>query len=97
MTVPAAVDPDAYRELLDRVFDDTVTGWTADAEAAERFPRKLIEHLGSAGVFRAKWGPQGGQHPDVAKLNELAFSLGRLGWGAGGVGRGLQLTSMLPL
>ena len=67
MTVPAAVDPDAYRELLDRVFDDTVTGWTADAEAAERFPRKLIEHLGSAGVFRAKWGPQGGQHPDVAK------------------------------
>ena len=89
MTVPVAVDLDGYRELLHRVFDDTVTGWTADAEAAERFPRKLIEHLGSAGVFRAKWGPQGGQQPDVAKLNELAFSLGRLG--SAGIGVGVSL------
>ena len=39
MTAPAAVDLDDYRELLDRVFDDTVTGWTADADAVERFPR----------------------------------------------------------
>ncbi|RAG31253.1 acyl-CoA dehydrogenase, partial [Burkholderia multivorans] len=41
--VPAAED---YSELLDRVFDDRVTKWTAEAEETERFPRKLIQYLG---------------------------------------------------
>lgn len=80
---------DGYRELLAEVFDDRVTGWTSEAESSERFPRKLIEHLGAAGVFRSKWGPVGGQHPDVAKLNELAFRLGHLG--SAGIGVGVSL------
>lgn len=89
MTTSLGSDMEGYRRLLDEVFDDTIVGWTADAEASERFPRKLIEHLGARGVFRSKWGPAGGQHPDVAKLNELAFSLGRLG--SAGIGVGVSL------
>ncbi|MET0898336.1 MAG: mycobactin biosynthesis acyl-ACP dehydrogenase MbtN [Mycobacterium sp.] len=89
MTAPAEVGIEAYRELLKEVFDEKVVTWTSEAEAAESFPRKLIEHLGASGVFRSKWGPAGGQHPDVAKLNELAFSLGRLG--SAGIGVGVSL------
>jgi alkylation response protein AidB-like acyl-CoA dehydrogenase len=80
---------DEYRHLLAEAFDDQVTDWIAEAEDSERFPRKLIEHLGVAGVFRSKWGPAGDQHPDVAKLNELAFRLGRLG--SAGIGVGVSL------
>ena len=80
---------DAYRQLLTEVFDDTVVGWTTEAESSEHFPRKLIEHLGAGGVFRNKWGPAGTQHPDVAKLNELAFRLGHLG--SAGIGVGVSL------
>ncbi|WP_197380734.1 mycobactin biosynthesis acyl-ACP dehydrogenase MbtN [Mycolicibacterium mengxianglii] len=82
-------DITGYRELLQEVFDEQIVSWTADAEASEQFPRKLIEHLGASGVFRSKWGPAGGQHPDVAKLVELAFSLGRLG--SAGIGVGVSL------
>ncbi|BBY78391.1 acyl-CoA dehydrogenase [Mycolicibacterium parafortuitum] len=92
MTAPTDAhteDIAGYRALLDDVFDQTVVDWTAEAEASERFPRKLIEHLGSRGVFRSKWGPAGGQHPDVAKLNELAFRLGHLG--SAGIGVGVSL------
>jgi alkylation response protein AidB-like acyl-CoA dehydrogenase len=89
MTAPAADGIESYRELLEEVFDETVVTWTSEAEASERFPRKVIEHLGASGVFRSKWGPAGGQHPDVAKLNELAFSLGRLG--SAGIGVGVSL------
>ena len=78
---------DPYQALLDDVFDERVTQWTAEAEAAERFPRKLIEHLGGAGVFAQKW--QDGQHPDLAKLIALAARLGRLG--SAGIGVGVSL------
>ncbi|PRC44794.1 acyl-CoA dehydrogenase, partial [Mycobacterium sp. ITM-2017-0098] len=83
----AAVDE--YRELLAEAFDEKVADWTAEAEASEQFPRQLIEHLGAADVFRNKWGPAGGQHPDVAKLNELAFRLGHLS--SAGIGVGVSL------
>ncbi|CAN5454277.1 mycobactin biosynthesis acyl-ACP dehydrogenase MbtN [soil metagenome] len=89
MTAAAEIGIEGYRELLTQVFDQQLAAWTAEAEASERFPRKLIEHLGASGVFRSKWGPAGGQHPDVAKLNELAFSLGRLG--SAGIGVGVSL------
>ena len=69
------------------MFDDDVIKWTAEAEASERFPRKLIEHLGERGVFAQKW--RGGQHPDVPKLVALAFALGRLG--SAGIGVGVSL------
>lgn len=82
-------DITAFRALLDEVFDEKIVGWTAEAEASEQFPRKLIEHLGASGVLRSKWGPAGGQHPDVAKLNELAFKLGHLG--SAGIGVGVSL------
>ncbi len=87
MTGTAELSIDEYRALLDDVFDDQVAAWTAEAEASERFPRKLIEHLGERGVFAQKW--RGGQHPDVAKLVALAFSLGRLG--SAGIGVGVSL------
>ncbi|MGB3485278.1 MAG: mycobactin biosynthesis acyl-ACP dehydrogenase MbtN [Mycobacterium sp.] len=90
MTTPLhGPDITHYRELLAEVFDETIIAWTAEAEASERFPRKMIERLGAEGVFRGKWGPAGGQHPDVAKLNELAFRLGRLG--SAGIGVGVSL------
>jgi acyl-ACP dehydrogenase len=76
-----------YHELLDRVFDERVTAWTVNAEATQRFPRQLIEHLGVSGVFTAKWGD--GQHPDVAKLVALAAALGRPG--SAGIGVGVSL------
>lgn len=43
---PSTTTVEEYRELLDRVFDDQVTQWTAEAEETERFPRQLIEHPG---------------------------------------------------
>lgn len=76
-----------YRALLDHVFDDQVVAWTAEAEASERFPRKLIEHLGQSGVFSHKWGDSA--HPDVEKLVALAFALGHLG--SAGIGVGVSL------
>lgn len=78
---------ESYRELLDRVFDDKVKAWTAEAEATERFPRELIEHLGRSGVFTEKWGD--GQQPDMVKLVELATALGATG--SCGVGVGVSL------
>lgn len=86
MTAAAHVGED-YQGLLDRVFDERVARWTADAEAAERFPRALIEHLGHSGVFAEKWNQ--GQHPDFAKLIALAQELGRLG--SAGIGVGVSL------
>ncbi|OBF21544.1 mycobactin biosynthesis acyl-ACP dehydrogenase MbtN [Mycobacterium sp. ACS4331] len=87
MTATIGTSLEEYRELLAEVFDDRVTAWTAEAEETERFPRKLIEHLGRSGVFTAKWGDS--QHPDVAKLLELAYRLGRLG--SAGIGVGVSL------
>ncbi|MGA5542410.1 mycobactin biosynthesis acyl-ACP dehydrogenase MbtN [Mycobacterium sp. NPDC051198] len=84
---PATTSLDEYRDLLDRVFDDQVKAWTAEAEETERFPRALIEHLGRNGVFTEKWGD--GQQPDVAKLIELAYALGRNG--SSGIGVGVSL------
>jgi acyl-ACP dehydrogenase len=84
MTDAAGLSIEEYRALLDNVFDEQVIGWTAEAEASERFPRKLIEHLGQSGVFAHKCGK--GQHPDVAKLVALAFAVGRLGSAGIGVG-----------
>lgn len=84
---PATTTVEAYRELVDRAFDDQVKAWTAEAEETERFPRALIEHLGRSGVFTEKWGD--GQQPDVAKLIELAFALGRTG--SSGIGVGVSL------
>lgn len=84
---PATTSLDEYRDLLDRVFDDQVKAWTAEAEETESFPRQLIEHLGRNGVFSEKWGD--GQQPDVAKLIELAFALGRNG--SSGIGVGVSL------
>jgi acyl-ACP dehydrogenase len=78
---------DEYRALLDEVFDQQIVEWIAEAEASERFPRKLIEHIGQSGVFAHKWGD--GQHPDVAKLVALAFAPGRLG--SAGIGVGVSL------
>jgi alkylation response protein AidB-like acyl-CoA dehydrogenase len=76
-----------YRALLSEVFDDRVTEWTAEAEAQQRFPRKLVEHLGASGVFTAKWSDQ--TQPDVNKLVELAFALGHLA--SAGIGVGVSL------
>lgn len=83
----ARTELDGYRTLLSDTFDDRVATWTAEAEARQRFPRQLIEHLGSRGVFSAKWADD--TMPDVAKLVELAFSLGRLG--SAGIGVGVSL------
>lgn len=78
---------DDYRDLLAGAFDDRVLAWTAEAEAQQRFPRQLIEHLGARGVFSQKWG--GGPLPNVAKLVELALALGRLS--SAGIGVGVSL------
>lgn len=90
MTESADAPPaEDYSDLLDRVFDDRVTKWTAEAEETERFPRKLIEYLGESGVFAAKW-PAGQQNSDVAKVIALARKLGVLGSAGVGVGVGLH-------
>ncbi|BBZ52543.1 mycobactin biosynthesis acyl-ACP dehydrogenase MbtN [Mycobacterium heidelbergense] len=78
---------DGYRALLRAAFDERVTAWTAEAEARQRFPRELIAHLGASGVFSEKWST--GPHPDVGKLIELAFALGRLA--SAGIGVGVSL------
>lgn len=78
---------DEYRDLLDAVFDDEVTAMVHEAERTELFPRALLEKLGAAGVFRAKWAGQ--TKPDVAKLFELGYRLGRTA--STGVGVGVSL------
>ena len=85
-----------YRDLLDRVFDERITAWTAEAEETEQFPRKLIEYLGESGVFAAKW-PAGQQQVDVAKVIELARRLGQLGSAGIGVGVGLHDSAIAVL
>jgi alkylation response protein AidB-like acyl-CoA dehydrogenase len=55
MTDTAELSIEEYRALLEEAFDDQVVGWTAEVEASERFPRKLIEHLGKRGAFAHKW------------------------------------------
>jgi len=88
MTTTADAPPtEDYQHLLDRVFDERVTTWTAEAEETEHFPRELIEYLGRSGVFAARWGD--GQLPDVAKVIALAGALGRLG--SAGIGVGVSL------
>lgn len=85
--VTVSCDLQTYQSLLDQAFDDRVSAWVAEAEAVERFPRPLIEHLGRAGVFAGKWAP--GQPPDVAKVVALALQLGRLR--SAGIGVGVSL------
>ncbi|CDO89893.1 acyl-CoA dehydrogenase [Mycobacterium triplex] len=88
MTATGQIVFDAdYRALLADAFDDRVTEWTSEAEAQQRFPRKLIEHLGASGVFAAKWTDQ--TQPDVGKLIELALALGHLA--SAGIGVGVSL------
>ena len=87
MTTAVQTSLDDYRVLLNSAFDQRVTTWTEEAEAAEQFPRQLIEYLGAAGVFTAKWGDA--TQPDVAKLLELAYKLGHLG--SAGIGVGVSL------
>lgn len=83
----AGSDLDDFRGLLAKAFDERVVAWTAEAEAQERFPRQLIEHLGVGGVFDAKWATDA--RPDVGKLVELAFALGQLA--SAGIGVGVSL------
>lgn len=89
MTAPpqTPISLDAYRALLAETFDQRVVAWTREAEARQRFPRELFEHLGDRGVFREKWCT--GPLPDVGKLVELAFALGRLS--SAGIGVGVSL------
>ncbi len=87
MTASVDLGTGGYRALLEEVFDQKVVAWTAEAEATERFPRQLIEHLGASGVFAAKWGDD--VQPDVGKLLELAYRLGHLG--SAGIGVGVSL------
>jgi alkylation response protein AidB-like acyl-CoA dehydrogenase len=90
MTATAIVpDVEDYRALLERVFDDRIVKWTAEAEETERFPRQLIEYFGESGVFAQKW-PAGQQQSDIAKVIELARKLGQLGSAGIGVGVGLH-------
>src|SRR6202020_1796454 len=81
-----AVDND-YAALLSDAFDERVLKWTAEAEEQQRFPRQLIEHLGTSGVFSAKWADA--VMPDVRKLVALAFALGNLS--SAGIGVGVSL------
>jgi acyl-ACP dehydrogenase len=83
----SAISLDDYRSLLTDAFDERVVAWTAEAEAQQRFPRELFEHLGDRGVFREKWCT--GPLPDVGKLVELAFALG--GLSSAGIGVGVSL------
>lgn len=76
-----------YRATLAAAFGERVVAWTSEAEAQQRFPRELIEHLGAGDVFSAKWAA--GPLPDVGKLVELAFALGRLS--SAGIGVGVSL------
>ena len=85
----ADVSAEDFSDLLERVFDERVTKWTAKAEETERFPRELIEYLGESGVFKAKW-PEGQQQSDVAKVIALARKMGVLGSSGIAVGVGLH-------
>ncbi|MCV7358951.1 mycobactin biosynthesis acyl-ACP dehydrogenase MbtN [Mycolicibacterium fluoranthenivorans] len=86
VTLAAPSDED-FSALLERVFNDQVRAWTAEAEATEHFPRALIEYLGREGVFAAKWGDA--QQPDVADVIALAIELGKLG--SAGIAVGVSL------
>ncbi len=85
--VPQSASLEEFNALLDRVFDDRVKKWTAEAERTEKFPRELLEYLAKEGVFTAKWGQD--TQPDVAKVIALAERLGRLG--SGGIAVGVSL------
>lgn len=83
----ANIDLDEFRAVLSKAFDQQIVEWTAEAEAQECFPRKLIEHLGFCNVFSEKWST--GPLPDVGKTIELAFALGQLA--SAGIAVGVSL------
>ncbi|MFE3757742.1 acyl-CoA dehydrogenase family protein [Nocardia tengchongensis] len=66
-----------YLRLLEEVFDADYLALVESAEREGRFPRQLIEKLGTAGVFRSKWSSA--RHIDLPKLVALSERLGGLG------------------
>lgn len=86
MTVAAPAD--SYSDLLARAFDDRVVQWTEQAEQDNKFPRILLEHLGTEGVFARKWADR--KHTDLGDHFALARELGVLGSAAIGVGVSLH-------
>jgi acyl-ACP dehydrogenase len=49
---------DEYCALLDDVFDERIVEWTAEAEASERFPRKLTSIAGKFGTGSTEMPPK---------------------------------------
>lgn len=87
MTSTVAAPTETYDDLLARAFDDRVVAWTEQAEQDKKFPRVLLEHLGSAGVFEQKWEDR--KVTDLGKHFALARELGVLN--SAGIGVGVSL------
>ncbi|MFB8007960.1 acyl-CoA dehydrogenase family protein [Nocardia sp. NPDC056000] len=85
---------DDFGRLLDEVFDADFQAVTDAAEKTGRFPRELIERLGSAGIFASKWQTQ---RPDVAKLVMLSERLGGVGSASIAVGVSLHDSAIAVL
>lgn len=83
----AEAPSESYDELLARAFDDRVVEWTEQAERDHHFPRKLLEHLGTTGVFARKWGDR--KLTDLGMHFALGHKLGTLG--SAGIGVGVSL------
>lgn len=87
MTSTVAAPTETYDDLLARAFDERVVAWTEQAEQGKKFPRVLLEHLGSAGVFEQKWEDR--KVTDLGKHFALARELGVLN--SAGIGVGVSL------
>lgn len=81
------MEPTEYAGLLEAAFDRRARALIEEAETIGRFPRALITHLATAGIYREKWAAD--TTPDLAKLNLLANKLGRLG--STGIAAGISI------
>lgn len=91
----AAAPTDSYSELLARAFDARVVQWTEQAEQDSQFPRMLLEHLGTEGVFARKWDNR--ELTDLGDHLALARELGALGSASIGVGVSLHDSAIAML
>lgn len=77
----------SFLSLLDTVMDAEFQRLVEEAESTRAFPRRVIERLGSAGVFSAEWTDSA--HPNLSLQIALGERLGSLG--AAGISVGTSL------
>ena len=86
---------DGFRNRVRALIERHVAPHVDAAEQERRFPRTVVEGLGSEGLLRERWS--GGDHGDAGKAVLLCEELGRAGTGGVGIGISVHLEAVLSV